>query len=138
MWSQPIILLQIYSPNFNKFWVQRDVLNGTYEQQDIEGFRRAERDSTRAEKKAHPGLVILEKDEIETLVPGVDFNALKNIKYRTFVRAVLEASHPRMITLAEMQLIWDALVYKLFRFECACTKESKANEVRYPYLHKFN
>ena len=82
--------------------------------------------------------MILVKDEIETLVPGVDFAALKDVKYRTFVRPVLEANHPRMIMLAEMQLIWDALVYKLFRFECACTKESKANEVPYPYLRRFN
>ena len=28
-----------------------------------------------------------------------------------------------------MQLIWDTLVYKVFRFECACAKEGKANEV---------
>ena len=66
---------------------------------------------------------------METLLPNVDYVALRDVNYRTFVRAVLEANSPRQITLQEMQLIWDALVYKVFRFECACAKECKANEV---------
>ena len=66
---------------------------------------------------------------METLLPNVDYVALRDINYRTFVRAVLEANSPRQITLQEMQLIWDTLVYKVFRFECACAKEGKANEV---------
>ena len=116
-------------PSFHEFWAKRDQLNGIYEQLDHGGFIRAERPATRAEKSAHPGVVILVRNGIETLIPGVDHAALKDIQYRTFVRAVLEANWPRTITLTKMQLIWIALVYKLFRFECACAKESKANEV---------
>ncbi len=76
------------------------------------------------------------KDGIETLVPGVDFAALKDVKYRTFARGVLEANRTRTITLPEMQLLWDALVYRVFRFECDCAKEGKANEVliHYPQI----
>ena len=66
---------------------------------------------------------------METLLPNVDYVALRDINYRNFVRAVLEANSPRQITLQEMQLIWDTLVYKVFRFECACAKEGKASEV---------
>lgn len=73
--------------------------------------------------------MILVKGGIETLLPNVDYVALRDIKYRTFVRAVLEANLPRQITLQEMQLIWDTLVYKVFRLECAYAKEGKANEV---------
>ena len=75
--------------------------------------------------------MILVKGGIETLLPNVDHDALRDINYRTFVRAVLEANSPRQITLQEMQLIWDALVYKVFGFECACAKERKANEVSF-------
>ena len=69
------------------------------------------------------------KDGIETMVPGVDFTALKDIEYRTLVRGVLEANPTRILTLPEMQLIWDTVVYKVYRFECGCVKEAKVNEV---------
>lgn len=122
--------MQTRCPSFHEYWVERDALNGIFEELDQEGFQRAQRETTRAERKAHPGSVILVKDGIETLLPGVDYVALKSIKYRAFVRSVLEANPARFITLAEMQLLWDATVHKVFRFECACAKESKANEVR--------
>lgn len=121
--------MQTRCPSFHEYWAERDALNGVFEELDQEGFQRAQRKPTRAELKVHPGLVILAKDGIETLLPGVDYTALKSIKYRAFGRSVLEANLARSITLAEMQLLWDATVHKVFRFECACAKESKANEV---------
>lgn len=69
------------------------------------------------------------KDGLETLVPGVDFAALKDIEYQPFVRGVLEANPKNTITLSEMQLLWIALVHNVFKFECRCVKEAKANEV---------
>ena len=74
-------------------------------------------------------MVVLVRHGLETLVPGIDFAALKDIGYRQFVRGVLEANPTRTITLPEMQLIWDAVVYKIYRFECGCAKEAKVNEV---------
>ena len=65
----------------------------------------------------------------ETWIPNVDFIALKDVKYRCFVRDILEANPTRPIALPEMQLLWDAVVYTIFRFECSCAKEAKLNEV---------
>lgn len=83
----------------------------------------------RAERSAFPGVVILVKNGREILLPGIDFTRLTNVKYRTLVRQILEANQGSQITLPEMQLLWDAVVHKLFGFECACVKEAKANEV---------
>ena len=124
--------MQTHCPSFHEFWAERDTLNGIFEDQDQAGFQRVQHDTTRAERKAHPGVVVLLKDGIETLLPGMDYAPLRSIKYRAFSRAVLEANQARNITLAEMQLLWDAMVHKVFRFECACAKESKANEVLAP------
>ena len=121
--------MKISCPGFHEFWAERDRVNGIHELPDLDGFRRSDRLITRAERRAHPGAIILVKDGMETLVPNVDYVALRDIEYRTFVRAVLEANFPRQITLQEMQLIWDTLVYKILRFECACVKEGKAGEV---------
>ena len=117
-------------PSFHEFWAERDRANGIYELPYLGEFRRSDRPATRAERRAHPGVVILVKGGIETLLPNVDYVALRDINYRTFARAVLEANSPRQIALQEMQLIWDTLVYNVFRFECDCAKEGKANEVR--------
>ena len=65
----------------------------------------------------------MKKDGVETLVPGVDFVALEDISYHTIARRVLEANRPRIIRLAEMQLIWDAVGHLLIRFECSYLKE---------------
>lgn len=124
-------LSKIHCPNFHEFWVERDRENGIHEPQDNEGFQRAQRQTTRGERRAHPGAVILIKDGVETLVPGVDFSPLKDIEYRILVRGVLEANPTRSITLPEMQLIWDAIIYKVYRFECGCAKESKIIEVNH-------
>lgn len=47
---------------------------------------------------------MLSRDGIETLIPGVDFVALKDVQYRTLVRRVLDANPAKAITLAEMQI----------------------------------
>ena len=74
------------------------------------------------------------KDGLETLVPGIEFAALKDIEYKEFVRKVLEANPTRILTLPDMQLIWDTIVHNVFAFECSCVKETKANEV---IIHNF-
>ena len=129
VWSSLLLSLKISCPSFHEFWSERDRANGIHELPDLDGFERANRPTTRAEKRAQHGAVILVKGGIQTVLPNVDLVALSDIKYRTFVRAVLEANSPRQITFQEMQLIWDTLVYKVFKFECACAKEGKANEV---------
>ena len=63
------------------------------------------------------------------MIPGVDLIALKEVNYRSLVRGILEANPTRQIELPEMQLLWDAVVYTIFRFECSCAKEAKLNEV---------
>ena len=79
-------------------------------------------------------MVVLAKDGLETLVPGIEFAALEDIEYSTFVRGVLEANSKKIITLREMQLLWNAMVHNIFRFECRCVKEAKVNEVLVPNL----
>lgn len=74
-------------------------------------------------------MVVLVKDGLETLAPGIEFAALKDIKYKEFVRKIPEANPTRILTLPEMQLIWDATVHNVFAFECSCVKEAKANEI---------
>ena len=69
------------------------------------------------------------KDDVEILIPGIDFARLTDLRYQDFVREVLQANPTRMIALPEMQLLWDTIVYKVFRFECSCVKEMKGNEV---------
>ncbi|CAF9941281.1 MAG: hypothetical protein ALECFALPRED_009052 [Alectoria fallacina] len=114
---------------FHEFWVERDGQNGNHELQNDEGFQRIRRPTTRAERRAHPGVVVLVKDGLETLAPGIEFAALKDIKYKEFVRKIPEANPTRILTLPEMQLIWDATVHNVFAFECSCVKEAKANEI---------
>ncbi|CAD6586123.1 MAG: hypothetical protein ASARMPREDX12_002277 [Alectoria sarmentosa] len=121
-------------PNFHEFWFERDGQNRNHEPQDDEGFHRAHRPTTRAERRTHPGVVVLAKDGLETLVPGIEFAALEDIEYSTFVRGVLEANSKKIITLREMQLLWNAMVHNIFRFECRCVKEAKVNEVLVPNL----
>ncbi|KAM0799936.1 hypothetical protein BDR22DRAFT_909223 [Usnea florida] len=119
---------QIHSPNFHEYWTERDSQNGIHEQSDSEGFQRIKRPSTRADRQSHPGTVFLTKDSIETVIPAVGFFALKDVNYRNLVRNILEANPTRQIALPEMQLLWDAVVYTIFRFECSCAKEAKLNE----------
>lgn len=133
VWSQAANISKVNSPSFHEFWVERDKQNGTDEPQDNDGFQRAQRSPTRKETQAHPGVVVMVKDGLETLVPDIEFTSLKDVKYRPIVRGVLEANPTRTVTLPEMQLIWDAIVYKIYRFECGCAKEAKSIEVIHPY-----
>ena len=66
---------------------------------------------------------------METVIPGVDLVTLKDVNYRFLVRNILEANPTRQIALPEMQLLWDAVIYTIFSFECSCAKEAKLNEV---------
>lgn len=56
-------------------------------------------------KRAHFGVIILEKGGVDTPVPGVDFAALEDVRYRSIVWRVLQTNPTRVITLPEMQLI---------------------------------
>ena len=116
-------------PNFHGFWAERDRLNGIFEDHDGNNFQRAQRPLTREETRSYPGLVVITKHGIETILPGVDYASLKDITYRKFVRDILEANFPTRVSLSDMQLIWDALVNVIFGFECSCLKERKASEV---------
>ena len=49
--------------------------------------------------------------------------------YKSLARLILEANPDKDITYSEMQLIWDAIIHKIYNFACACEKEAKAMEV---------
>ena len=50
-------------------------------------------------------------------------------QYKTLVRSTLEATRGMDITYTEMQLLWDAIVRKVYYFICACEREAKAMKV---------
>lgn len=123
------IVVQIDSPCLHDFWAEHRGHNEIPGQQDDGGFHRAQLSTNRAERRTHPGIVTMEKNGIEIVAPNVNLSALKHLEYRTFVREVLEANKSKIITLPDMQLLWDTIVYEMFGFECSCVKESRANDV---------
>ena len=68
-------------------------------------------------------------DGREVLIPLVGLSALKDVHYKALVRSILETNQVFSISFAEMQLLWDAIVHKVYHFVCACEREAKGIEV---------
>ena len=64
-------------------------------------------------------------DRPKFLVPLIGLRALNHVEYKTLVREILKANPGTDIAYSEMQLLWDAIVHKVYYFVCACEREAK-------------
>lgn len=102
------------------------------------GFRPSARTITRHENKAWPGVVIMDlypdrtttiNSHREFLIPAIGLRGLKHVRFKNLVRLILEANPGIEISYSEMQLLWDAIVHKVYYFACACEREAQAMEI---------
>ena len=100
------------------------------------GFRLSKRTVTYHENKAWPGVVIMEicpdrtiNVQREFLIPAIGLRGLKHVRFKSLVRLILEANPSIKISHSEIQLLWDAIVHKVYYFVCACEREAKVMEV---------
>ena len=114
------------------------MLDDPGEDEEEDGFRPSTRKATSSENKRWPGVLVMEAPlqltseathRQEILVPVIGLRALKHVQYKTLVRWILEANRDLNITYTDMQLLWDAIVHKVYYFVHACKREAKAIEV---------
>lgn len=65
----------------------------------------------------------------ELLIPVIGLRALKYVEYKALVPLILKANPGVEIAYSDMQLLWDAIIHKVYCFVCACEREAKAVEV---------
>lgn len=61
--------------------------------------------------------------------PGPSNNDVKDALIQSSITLTAPACLELPLPLPEMQLICDAVIYKIYRFECGYAKEAKVNEV---------
>lgn len=127
------------SPRFQDFCVTHGLVDDPRDGDGEDtGFRPSERSVTRRENKDWPGVLIMEtcpgpettaQDHREFLIPLIGLRALKHVIYKTLVRSILKANPGTDTAYSDMQLLWDAIINKVYYFACACEREAKVMEV---------
>ena len=118
--------------------MEHTLLDDPGEDEEENGFRPSRRKATSNENRTLPGVFVMDTPSQltseasrhqEILVPVIGLRALKHVQYKTLVRSILEANRDMDITYTDMQLLWDAIVHKVYSFVHACEREAKAMEV---------
>lgn len=73
-------------------------------------------------------------DHRELLIPSIGLRALRHVAYKSLLPRILKANPGVAIGYPETQLLWDAIVHKIYQLVCACEREVKAVEVSELYL----